>query len=86
MIEIYEEAGLGIEDILLLQAGEPLVIDDEELGTRWVVHPFLFHVTTPEKVKIDWEHKESKWIEPADLVNYDTVPGLNLTLESVLPG
>jgi 8-oxo-dGTP pyrophosphatase MutT (NUDIX family) len=83
-IEIYEEAGLDADDIRLLKTGEPLFIDDNELGTRWVVHPFLFHVTTPEKVKIDWEHKEYKWIEPADIDNYDTVPGLKNTLERVL--
>ena len=86
LIEIYEEAGLDADDIRLLKTGEPLVIDDEELGTRWVVHPFLFHVTTPEKVKIDWEHKEYKWIEPVDIVKYDTVPGLKNTLERVIPG
>jgi 8-oxo-dGTP pyrophosphatase MutT (NUDIX family) len=84
LIEIYEEAGLGADDIRLLKTGDPLVIDDEELDTRWIVHPFLFHVNTPEKVKIDWEHKEYKWIEPSNIDNYDTVPGLKNTLERVM--
>jgi 8-oxo-dGTP diphosphatase len=84
--EINEETGLDIDDIKLVEKGESLVIDDEELGTRWVVHPFLFHVNTPEKVKIDWEHKEFEWIEPTDIDRYDTVPGLQNTLERVIPG
>jgi len=61
-----------------------LVINDEDLGTKWVVHPFLFQVNTPEKVKIDWEHKEYKWIDPVDIDKYDTVPGLKNTLERVI--
>ena len=85
VIEIREETRLDAGDIRLLKTGEPLVIDDEELGTRWVVHPFLFHVNTPEKVKIDWEHKEYRWINPVDIDTYDTVPGLKNTLERVLP-
>jgi 8-oxo-dGTP pyrophosphatase MutT (NUDIX family) len=84
VIEIREETRLDAGDIRLLKTGEPLVIDDEELGTRWVVHPFLFHVNTPEKVKIDWEHKEYRWINPVDIDTYDTVPGLKNTLERVL--
>ena len=85
VIEIREETRLDAGDIRLLKTGEPLVIDDEELRTRWVVHPFLFHVNTPEKVKIDWEHKEYRWINPVDIDTYDTVPGLKNTLERVLP-
>ena len=84
VIEIREETRLDAGDIRLLKTGEPLVIDDEELRTRWVVHPFLFHVNTPEKVKIDWEHKEYRWINPVDIDTYDTVPGLKNTLERVL--
>jgi 8-oxo-dGTP diphosphatase len=86
VIEIREETSLDAGDIRLLKTGEPLNIDDEELGTRWIVHPFLFQVNTPEKVKIDWEHRDYQWINPVDIDNYDTVPGLKNTLERVLPG
>jgi len=85
LIEINEETGLSTGDIQLLKQGKSLVIDDDVLGTRWVIHPFLFHVATPEKVKIDWEHKEYRWINPVDIDKYDTVPGLKNTLERVLP-
>ena len=82
--EIHEEVNLDSDDVKILKRGEPLVIDDEELNTRWVVHPFLFHVENPDKVKIDWEHKEYTWINPIDLITYDTVPGLKNTLLNVL--
>ena len=84
LIEIHEEVNLDSDNVQLIKQGEPLAIDDKELGTRWVVHPFLFHVANPEKVKIDWEHREYTWINPIDIDNYNTVPGLKNTLMKVL--
>ena len=84
LIEIEEETSLGVEDIELIKKGEPLHIEDEKLGVEWVVHPYLFHIKDRDKIKIDWEHKELKWIEPEDIDNYETVPRLRETLEQVL--
>ncbi|MFC2034227.1 NUDIX domain-containing protein [Chloroflexota bacterium] len=81
--EIVEETGLFGGDINLIKKGEPLTIDDEELNARWVVHPYLFHVNNPKKIKIDWEHKETKWIKPKDMDKYQTVPNLKETLDRV---
>ena len=83
LTEINEETGLGREDIELVKKGEPLVAIDKELGVRWVVHPYLFHITDRHKVRIDWEHKESRWIDPADIDNYQAVPRLKETLARV---
>jgi len=83
LTEIAEETGLGEEDITPIRKGEPLTVEDEELGTRWVVHPFLFHISDRSKIRIDWEHKELKWIAPGDISSYDTVPMLKETLDRV---
>jgi len=53
------------------------------LNRKWIVHPFLFHVKAPEKIKIDWEHTEVKWIKPRELAKYKTVPGLDKALARV---
>lgn len=82
--EIREETGLFKSSIKLIQAGKPVEIIDNDLHRKWIVHPFLFHVTDPERLKIDWEHTEFKWIKPRDLSKYKTVPGLNTALGSVL--
>ena len=74
--EIEEETGLSRQDVRLLAKGEPLDVDDAALGVRWRVHPFLFEVEAPGLVNLDWEHTESRWVEPAGLGHYDTVPGL----------
>lgn len=82
--EITEETGLAKEDIQLLKKGKPLEVVDESLNRKWIVHPFLFHVKTPQKIKIDWEHKEAKWINASEITRYETVPGLAEALNRVI--
>lgn len=82
-VELMEETGLDKDDVELVRKGEPLPVDDEKLGVRWLVHPYLFHVKDPAKIKMDWEHKEVKWIDPEDLDRYQTVPSLKEALARV---
>ncbi|MEE8386806.1 MAG: hypothetical protein V3S01_12905, partial [Dehalococcoidia bacterium] len=39
--------GLGRDSVRLLAEGEPLIVVDESIETRWTVHPFLFEVLRP---------------------------------------
>jgi nicotinamide-nucleotide amidase len=82
--EIREETGLFKSTVKLICTGKTIEVADNRLHTKWIVHPFLFHVTDPERLKTDWEHTEFKWIKPRDLAKYDTVPGLTRALNSVL--
>ena len=86
LLEIKEETSLAGEDVDLLKKGEPLSVEDKKLGVRWVVHPYLFHIKDRGKVKIDWEHKETRWIAPVDLGEFETVPMLKETLGRVYRG
>jgi 8-oxo-dGTP diphosphatase len=67
----------------MVRKGKPLPVEDEKLGIRWVFHPFLFHIEDRSKVKIDWEHKETRWVGPGDIDDYQTVPMLKETLARV---
>jgi 8-oxo-dGTP diphosphatase len=78
---VQEETGLCPEDVELVKKGSPLEAEDE--GVRWVVHPYLFHIKKRDKVKIDWEHCDQRWIKPEDIGNYQTVPMLKETLAKV---
>ena len=78
-----EEVGLGGEDIELVGEGEVLEVIDEEVGRRWLVHPYRFCVTRPEGMRIDWEHTEMRWIDPKEIGDYETVPKLLETWERV---
>jgi len=84
LLEIVEETNLSEQDIELIKKGEPLVFDDEVLYLRKVVYPYLFRVRDRRRIKIDWEHKELRWIRPEDLGDYDTMPKLKETLAQVL--
>ncbi len=81
LIEIEEETGLCPEDVELVKKGSPLEAEDE--GIRWVVHPYLFRIKERDKVKIDWEHCDQRWIKPEDIDNYQTVPMLREALAKV---
>jgi 8-oxo-dGTP pyrophosphatase MutT (NUDIX family) len=86
LVEIEEETGLRPAEVRLVQAGEPLLVDDEERGLLWLVHPFLFDVATEKPVTLDWENTEARWIAPAELVEYETVPLLKEALGRVYIG
>ncbi len=83
LVEIKEETNLSGEDLKLIKKGKPLPIKDKELGIKWVVHPYLFHIRDRDKIRIDWEHKEARWVQPKDIDNYQTVPMLKETLDRV---
>lgn len=86
LTEIREETGLQPEDLQLLRKGEILTVEDEDLGVRWLVHPYLFHINDRGKIRTDWEHLEARWISRRDIGDFATVPRLKETLDSVYPG
>jgi 8-oxo-dGTP diphosphatase len=83
LTEIEEETSLKRDDVELLKKGEPLAVEDEGLGTRWLIHPYRFRIKDRDKIKIDWEHQESRWINPEDIDSYPTVPKLKEALARV---
>ncbi len=84
--EIEEEVGLGRRDVRLLAEGETLIVPDENIDTRWTVHPFLFEALRPERLRLDWEHTESRWLKPEEMARLETVPGLVDVLARVYAG
>jgi ADP-ribose pyrophosphatase YjhB (NUDIX family) len=84
IVEIEEETGLSGNDIKLIKKGAPLIFDDENLNLRKTIYPYLFHIENRTKIRIDWEHKQLKWIKPEDIDKYDTMPKLKETLALVL--
>jgi 8-oxo-dGTP diphosphatase len=82
--EVAEEVGLSRSDVSLVKAGEPLEVVDAARGRAWRVHPFLFSVEQPEKIRLDWESAEMRWVNPDELLELRTVPALAQALERVL--
>lgn len=84
LTEIQEETGLEKEDVELQREGQTVDVPDPEHNIRWIVHPFLFHVNRPDAIRLDWENVEMRWILPAEIDDYSTVPGLEQALLNCL--
>ena len=80
--EIHEEVGLSAEQINLVRIGETVRAYDEENDTVWIIHPFLFDAKS-KAIKLDWENIDYRWVAPAELRSYDTVPKLREALDRV---
>nr|HID59640.1 NUDIX pyrophosphatase [Desulfobacterales bacterium] len=81
--EILEETGLTAQDVILIKEGDPVLVLDRENQRAWRVHPFLFAAKYPEKIRLDWENVEMRWVRPDELKYFNTVPDLDRALESV---
>ena len=82
--EIREETGITDAEIGLVRAGEPFAVTDEERGTTWRVHPFLFDSQTRE-VTTNWELAVAEWVSPTAILDRDTVPDLWESYDCVRP-
>lgn len=81
--EIEEETGLKKSEYSLAREGESFSFIDHELKIKWVVHPFLFAAKT-DRITIEREHREFRWIRPEEISKYPTVPRLDESLRMVL--
>lgn len=74
--ELWEETGLGRDQVRLLAACGAFDVYDPDLDRQWRVHLFMFEVPDPALVRTDWEHTEARWVRPEEVASYETVPGL----------
>lgn len=81
--EIREETGIGREG-LRLAAGRRRPVYARDGARVFVVHPFRFRVRDPS-LRLDWEHTEARWIDPAEIGEYPTVPKLDKVWRAVAP-
>ena len=82
--EIFEEVGIKEEQINLLKKSQQMkIISAQYKNHEWNIFPFLFKVENPE-IKLNWENSEFEWINPSNIVNYQTVPSLEKILFNLL--
>jgi 8-oxo-dGTP pyrophosphatase MutT (NUDIX family) len=81
--EIKEEVGLEKEDVQLIKKINPIKIIDfyEEKRYDWEIYVFIFKTVVKNKIKIDWEHSEYRWINPSKIEKFKTVPYLKDIVE-----
>lgn len=81
--EIAEETGLQ-RNITFIRRGEPFTVPDEQFGTLWRVHPFLFEAAT-RAIETNWETSEYEWVHPTEILRRETVPNLWQSYDRVRP-
>ena len=84
LAEIEEETGLHEHDVTLVQQGSSFTVEDEDRGTRWQVHPFLFDTNT-RSIETNWETETAEWAAPTALLRRNTVPDLWTSYRRVAP-
>ncbi len=83
--EIREETGLDPEtDVTLIRRGEAFAVEDDDRGTRWLVHPYLFDAAT-RGVEPNWETSAYEWASPTAILHRETVPDLWDSYDRVRP-
>lgn len=81
--EIREETGL-LDQAEVVRSGDPFVVPDEELGTRWRVHPYLFDCAD-RGVLPNEETSEVEWVPATTMLRRETVPDLWESYRRVRP-
>jgi 8-oxo-dGTP diphosphatase len=82
--EIREETGLSREQVRLVCSAPPMKVVAYDLGTLWVVHPFLFEVADRGAVRLDSQSVAMQWVAPEEVALHHTVPRLADALASCL--
>lgn len=75
LTEISEETGIGCEQIILQKILAQIEVNLYN-NVFLVIQPFCFS-SRVDRVTLDWEHTEFKWISATDMKLYDLVPKLD---------
>ncbi len=80
--ELKEEIGIEERDILSIKLCGIFHQEAPEHKKTWIVHAVLAEVKT-EKVKLDWESEEYRWVRIEEAKHYKLLPGFERVLEAV---
>jgi translation initiation factor eIF-2B subunit delta len=75
-VEIEEETGINRQQLTLRNAGQPLDVADDAGGPGFIVHPFLFSVTSGTTVHRDWESRRLEWVDVHELMQERRSPAV----------
>ncbi len=78
--ELKEELGIPKAKIKKIRQGEIFDQDEPKYKKTWVVHPILVEVKT-DKIKLDWEARNYKWIAFDEASKLKLLPGFGEVLK-----
>jgi len=82
--ELKEELGILKSKIKRIRLGEIFDQEEPKYKKTWIVHPVLVEVKI-DKVKIDWEVRNYKWLTLGEAKKLDLLPGFDEVLKRLSP-
>jgi NUDIX domain len=83
LLELFEETGITVADLLDFRSGPVLELVDAR-GGCWRVHTFRAE-TERRQLRLNWEHDAYRWVPPQSVARFDgQVPWLRDVLAEVL--
>lgn len=80
--ELQEELGVSRKLVRKIRLCEIFHQEAPKYRKTWIVHPVLVEVDT-DKIKLDWEAKNYKWIKIGDAKKLKLLPGFDQVLEKI---
>lgn len=80
--ELKEELGISTSQIKSIRLGDIFDQEAPQYKKIWIVHPVLVEITT-DKIKLDWEARNYKWIKSAEAKRFKLLPGFDMVLKKV---
>ncbi|MDP2874440.1 MAG: NUDIX domain-containing protein [bacterium] len=74
--ELREELGVPKAKIKKIRLGEIFDQEEPKYKKTWVVHPVLVEIET-DKIKLDWEAKNYKWLTLEEIKKLKLLPGFD---------
>jgi isopentenyldiphosphate isomerase len=78
--ELNEELGIPKTKIKKIRLGEIFDQNEPKYNKTWIVHPVLVNVST-DKVKIDWEAKNYRWLTLREVRKLKLLPGFDKVIK-----
>lgn len=80
--ELREELGMPKSKIKEIRLGEIFDQEEPQYKKTWIVHPVLVEVKI-DKIKLDWEAEDYRWIKPKEAKNFNLLPGFDEVLKKL---
>jgi 8-oxo-dGTP pyrophosphatase MutT (NUDIX family) len=81
--ELYEELGIGNDDVVSIRLGEIFDQEAPEYKKTWIVHPVLV-VVKSDRIRLDWEATRYRWVMPDEVNNYKLLPDFDKVVEKII--
>lgn len=81
--ELAEEVGISADRIVSMERGVPILREDPDYGKTWITIPVRVEITGRD-VALNWEANDAKWIDPADVTDFELMPGFSDVLAQIL--